>query len=108
MNMISNGELSDPQCDSVNSGLTLVRLLFSCLFRNLLDANVPNVISTLLHYIIHCDVIAVVCEKFITWVISTEYEGKHGINAKYARNINSCTNNLCSKYMNNTLDRDKL
>ena len=28
MNTISNGELSDPLCDSVNRGLTLVRLLF--------------------------------------------------------------------------------
>ena len=27
MNTISNGELSDPLCDSVNRGLTLVRLL---------------------------------------------------------------------------------
>ena len=26
MNMISNGELSDPLCDSINRGLTLVRL----------------------------------------------------------------------------------
>ena len=26
MNTISNGELSDPLCDSVNRGLTLVRL----------------------------------------------------------------------------------
>ena len=26
MNIISNGELSDPLCDSVNKGLTLVRL----------------------------------------------------------------------------------
>ena len=28
MNTISNGELSDPLCDSVNRGLTLVRLIF--------------------------------------------------------------------------------
>ena len=28
MNTISNGELSDPLCDSVNRGLTLVRLRF--------------------------------------------------------------------------------
>ena len=28
MNTISNGELSDPLCDSVNRGLTLVRLAF--------------------------------------------------------------------------------
>ena len=28
MNTISNGELSDPLCDSVNRGLTLVRLVF--------------------------------------------------------------------------------
>ena len=27
MNTISNGELSDPLCDSVNRGLTLVRLV---------------------------------------------------------------------------------
>ena len=26
MNTISNGELSDPVCDSVNRGLTLIRL----------------------------------------------------------------------------------
>ena len=29
MNTISNGELSDPLCDSVNRGLTLVRLIVS-------------------------------------------------------------------------------
>ena len=28
MNTISNGELSDPLCDSVNRGLTLVRLIY--------------------------------------------------------------------------------
>ena len=32
LNMIRNGELSDPLCDSVNRGLTLVRLL--CVVRN--------------------------------------------------------------------------
>ena len=29
MNTISNGELSDPLCDSVNRGLTLVRLIYN-------------------------------------------------------------------------------
>ena len=29
MNTISNGELSDPLCDSVNRGLTLVRLIIN-------------------------------------------------------------------------------
>ena len=36
MNTISNGELSEPLCDSVNRGLTLVRFLF-CLCRNVAD-----------------------------------------------------------------------
>ena len=39
MNMISNGELSDPLCDSVNRGLTLVRLLF-------IEIECENCIST--------------------------------------------------------------
>ena len=30
--------------------------------------------------IIHCDVIAVVYEIFIPWVICNGYEGKHGVN----------------------------
>ena len=30
LNTISNGELSDPICDRVNRGLTLVRLIFDC------------------------------------------------------------------------------
>ena len=29
LNTISNGELTDPLCDSVNRGLTLVRLYFT-------------------------------------------------------------------------------
>ena len=36
--------------------------------------------------IIHCDVLAVVYEKFIPWVISTKYERKHLINL-YTSNI---------------------
>ena len=34
MNTISNGELSDPLCDSVNRGLTLVRLYAPTLFNH--------------------------------------------------------------------------
>ena len=39
---------------------------------------------------IHCDIIAVVYEKFIPWVISTAYWGKHVINNIYtSSSINS-------------------
>ena len=45
------------------------------------------------YVIIHCDVIAVVYEKFIKWVISTGYEGKHVLK----QNILYCLWNVLTK-----------
>ena len=42
-----------------------------------------NVIST----IIHCDVITVVYQTFIPWVLSTAYDGKRVINIIFSRNF---------------------
>ena len=52
LNTISNGELSDPLCDSINKGLTLVRLLF--LYLPLLPI-FQNKIWTFLPYLVLCD-----------------------------------------------------
>ena len=43
MNTISNGELSDPLCDRVNRGLTLVRLTKNLIICTPLLTYIPNV-----------------------------------------------------------------
>ena len=49
LNTITNGELSDPLCDSVNRGLTLVRLLFYQIYVKRAKWNVNKTIIQLDH-----------------------------------------------------------
>ena len=47
MNTINNGELTDPPCDSVNRGLTLVRLISEWYFKQLTIIHANNQTSQL-------------------------------------------------------------